>query len=362
MQYMLRGSAESKADREHERAAHEVYGVWSREHSQRYENMGTLPYWPWLFRDQRLKNSSKRISRAVLWLPETNFLKTQKALYAKAIGSKAVAASIIDGFNSTPINSTEGAASIADYTIDFLRGGLANSQGEPLRAMGIATGHLQSLTDIGEFTGGLHIAIAEREGKQFADRFSVTINKNAVRESYKMVRLGRLAIPLPITTLAALGFGLRFGAPPGESSERLGMPKEAATIINRAFAVDFKNDRDKQPIVLGQVPSNGGAIWVRGQEGGEVEEIVLRDASFTKSILGRLDGGIVAANRYEQDIRISELIEVEKPQGLSKTNFENRLSDQVMVTLASQTTELTGLPASFTPLSMGSDAELASST
>ena len=141
---------------------------WSKKHKDRYKHIGTLPK-SRLFKDQQIEVASRKTNRAAIFLPEAAYVKAFRLVYAKSVGSKALAATIVETFNNTLASAErhEG-PSITGQTIAFLEN---NYDKDPDSAMSMAviSAHLDRLTDIADFIGGLSLAVAEERGKEFRD-------------------------------------------------------------------------------------------------------------------------------------------------------------------------------------------------
>src|SRR5438552_4028600 len=59
---------------------------WSRVHEREVPGIKTLPYWPGIFKSQRIDRPVRRSSKILpFFLPETSFLKAQEKIYARMV-------------------------------------------------------------------------------------------------------------------------------------------------------------------------------------------------------------------------------------------------------------------------------------
>jgi hypothetical protein len=305
-----------------------AYSQWSADHQARYSHVGTLPYRPKLFPDQQLEKASRSINRAALWLPETAYLKGMEKIFASAVGSRALAETIIAGFEYTPATPL-GSASLVDHSLECLENG---------QSFGITTGHIDRLTDVAELTQGLSLAVSRRVGRKHIGSFKVLVNKNMTRETFFRV---------PAAWLGTLGLGIYWGSPLGESAEKNNLSEEAIAEINKRFSQAFMKDKKKGAVALGFVPSLSGMKKTE-----DPLEFEMRDAAYSASVIGHCEGGVIPANRYGDEVIFGSVIETKRgdDETLSKKDFNRQLADKVALELVEQTKELTGAPVTYRKL------------
>jgi hypothetical protein len=334
---------------------HQGFSSWTAEHSQRYPLMGVLPYWPNVFRDQRIDEPYKpvnkaaqflsrneatdsKLARPAIYLGKLAYLKALRETYAQSVGSKATANSIIYAFQATPAFGEDlNSPSIAEYAVECLADGRDNT-------IGLTSGHLDRLSDVGEFAGGLTLAITEEHGLKYIDRINMLVNKNMTRQTYKTRH-----IPVPVPWLITTGAGAYWGIPPGESAQKHGISEADAGVANTIISRRFATDKKKRDMVFAYVPTGSGAVKVTDATG-EVVRLRLKDASYTSPLTVRCYGGIIPVNRYGNNIVVGSVIKNYKPDGTKKKEYEKILTDNVMEELALQAHELTGLPVEYTKL------------
>lgn len=342
-----------------ERELHEGFDSWTAEHSRRYPRMGRLPYRPDLFPDQRLdrpfrpisgiarviahaERSKRRVvkpARPAVYLGRLAYFESIKIAHAKTLGSKALSETMILGFLSTPASDTEfEALSTAQYVAQKL-------DEEKDMTVGLTSGHLSTLADIGEFAGALNIAMAELYGFKYIDRVNTLINTNMTRQTY---RVGK--IPVPIPWLVKSGTGIFWGVPPGESAEKHGIGVRLLDEANRKFMQAFLERKKKKSMVFAYVPTGSGVVQVMNTETGELEKLVLKDPSYTVPLTVRCGGGIIPVNRSGEQIAIGSVIKNERPADVKKKDYEKILTDRVMQKLAAQAKDLIGVPVEYTRL------------
>lgn len=289
---------------------------------------------PVLLRDQKIDKPSRRISRAII-LPETGYIKAVEAAFAKVVGSKAVANTLITAFDETPAQPNAGSQSLTDYAIECLQEG---------KSFITVTGHIDRLTDVAEFNQALSLAVARREGKKYMPQFKVVINKNMAWESIHGV---------PAAWLASFGQGIYWGAPPGESARAHGITDETIDEVNGRMMVEYLADKQSKAVALALVPHQSG---LKKDNDGHGELWVMKDASPSEPLLVRSEGGIIPGNRYGDSIMLGSVIPVERPQNMRKKAYAEQLTTTVALKLAQQTHELTGLRVAYNDQMVGKAA------
>lgn len=308
--------------------------LWSENHAAKYNSINTLPFSPFVFRDQRIERTSRRATRAAIFLPELAYVKAFRYVYAKAVGSRALAETIVDGFNTTPASiNCDNSQSLTAKTIDFL-GGDSDESAKSGMAMAVASAHLDRLTDITDFTGGLSLAVAEETGKKYRDRFSVIVNKNVTRETYK-------GVPLP--WLISLALNVYFGMPPGKSANDCGIDKVVSDYINAMMSSTMLRDKKaKGRVVWGIVPAGSGMVPLYEESTGELSRLSMKDTSYTSPLLARCEAGVIPAGRYGDNIEIGSIVANERSEAVSKRQHEKLFTDSYVKKLAEQALALTG--------------------
>lgn len=310
------------------------YKSWSQDHAQRYEAVGTLPYLPSVFPDQKIDRPSRNISRAI-WLPESTYIKTIESAFAKFVGSKALAETMIEAFDTTPAEAGDN-RSLTDYAINCLEENIS---------FATATGHIDRLTDVAEFNQALSLAVARREGKKYMPQFKVVINKNMTRERFKKY--------IPAPWLATLGQGVYWGAPSGDSSKKHGITDEASQEINNRMMQQYIKDKRIHAVALALVPSQSALVKVSGTE---EDYWQMKDASSSAPLLVRSDGGIIPANRYQDSILVGSVMPVDRTKGISNISFKEQVTQNLATELALQAYELTGLRVQYNGQMIGERA------
>lgn len=300
------------------------YKSWSREHAERYEAVGTLPYLPSVFPDQRIDKPSRNISRAIC-LPESGYIRAIEATFAKFVGSKAVAQNMIEAFDTTPATAGDN-RSLTDYAIDCLEENISFTT---------ATAHIDRLTDVAELNQALSLAVARKEGKKYMPQFRVVINKNMTRERFKY---------LPAAWLAALGQGVYWGAPSGESSKKHGISEAASEEINNRMMQQYLRDKRRQAVALALVPSQSALVKISGPD---EDYWQMKDASRSAPLLVRSEGGIIPANRYQDSISLGSVMPVARDEGTSNKALKEQVTKNLATELALQAHELTGLRVQY---------------
>lgn len=335
---------------------HKGFASWTTDHSKRYPRIGSLPYWPDVFRDQRLEkpfkpvnglarllskheSSENKLARPAIYLGRLAYMKTLREAYVQTVGSKAVANSIIYAFQNIPASVEDlYSPTLSEYVVECF-------ENEGDHTIGLTSGHLDRLSDIGEFAGGLNIALAEEHGLKYIDRVNMLINMNMTRQTHRTMR-----IPIPLPWLITTGAGAYWGVPPGESAQTHGIEESDMGVANAVVSHQFIADKKERDMVFAYVPTGSGAVKVLNEETGEIERLLLKDASYTSALTVRCYGGIIPVNRYANEIAIGSVIKNDKPEDIKKKDYEKILTDQVMETHASQAHELTGLPVAYTRL------------
>jgi hypothetical protein len=314
---------------------------WSHDHEERFEHMGTLPAIPSIIRSQRIDNPKKGITRAAIYLPETAYLRLLRSGYEKAVGSRALANTIIGCFQATPAFANgEDIRSFTEYAIDFLDESNPRQEAGSM-ALGVASAHIDRLSDISDFTAGLSLSVAEEKGRRYVDRFGFIINKNTTRETYRGI---------PLSLFTSLGLIAYHGIPPGESATKHGIDQEVIKYVNRLLSGAMLRDKkEKGRMVWGIVPAGKGMTSVRNEVTNE-PELEMGDTSYTSSLWLRCEGGVIPANRYDNEIIIGSIIPTGRPEDIKKNDFDNILADRVARELAMQAFQLTGLAIKFSRL------------
>lgn len=335
---------------------HQGFDSWTADHSQRYPRMGSLPYWPAVFSDQRLEKPHKpvnalarllskhesaenKLARPAVYLGELAYMKALREAYVQTVGSKAVASSIIYAFQNVPAFGTElYSPTLSEYVVECL-------ENEGDHTIGLTSGHLDRLSDIGEFAGGLNIALAEEHGLKYTDRVKMLVNMNMTRQTHRIMH-----VPIPLPWLITAGVGVYWGVPPGESARTHGIEESDVAVANATVSHQFITDKKERDMVFAYVPTGTGAVKVLSEGTGEIAHLLLKDASYTSPLTVRCFGGIIPVNRYANEVAIGSVIRNDKPEDIKKKDYEKILTDQVMEEHASQAHELTGLPVAYTKL------------
>ncbi len=296
---------------------------WSKNHSENVPHMGKLPYWPEFFKDQRVDVPNRSIGR-LSKLPDKYYLKSFEYFYAKAVGSRALANSIIETFDTTPAFPEEGSLSLTEYAIDCLKNDIS---------FGVVSGHADRLSDIADFTGGISLAVARREGKKYLDNFRLLVNTNMTRETYRGI---------PIAWLISVAMGAYWGLPPGESIGEYDIPKDVMDYVNKILIDCYRSERKLGAVVLGSVPAGARMVKVFNKNTDALEQMDFKDC-YTGSFMTRCEGGVIPTNRVEDRIEIGPVIKVDKNK--------NVLTDRVMQVLAGQVVRLANVPVGYKALS-----------
>lgn len=309
------------------------YKSWSEEHAQRYEAVGTLPYLPFIFPDQKIDKPSRNISRAI-WLPESRYIKAIETAFVKFVGSKALAETMITAFDTTPADASD-SESLTDYAISCLEQNVSFTT---------AAGHIDRLSDVAEFNQALSLAVARREGKKYMPQFKVVINKNMTRERFKFI---------PAPWLATIGQGVYWGAPSGESSKKHGITETASQEINNRMMQRYLQDKRKYAVALALVPSQSAFVKVNSPD---EDYWQMKDASGSAPLLVRSDGGIIPANRYRDSVSLGPVMRIDRAEGKSNKSYKEQVVRNLATELALQAYELTGLRVQYNGQMIGERA------
>lgn len=342
---------------ETERKLHRGFTSWTNEHKIRFPKMGRLPYRPDLFPDQRIDRPYRPITyparlmakaersdrkttkllKPAIYLGELAYLSSLKKAHARTLGSKALSETMIMGFLETPAFGQEyDSPSIADYVFQSL---------EDNKTVGVTSAHLGALADIAEINGALSIGVAELYGFKYIDRFNTLINSNMTRQTYKVGK-----IPVPVSWLVRTGLGTYWGVPPGESAEKHGLDDESVQQANKQFLESFRKHKSEHGQVLAYVNSGSGAVHYNNSQTGELEKVGLKDPSYTSTLTRWCEGGIIAVNKFNEQVIFGSVIPNVRPEGVSKKEYSKILTDQVMHEHALQARELVRVPVQFVRL------------
>lgn len=294
---------------------------WSKKHAKEVPHVGALPYLPSIFPDQMINRPTRPITDLSIYLPETTYLKGFKKFFDISVGSKDVADSIIDGFNTASAYGESGGPSITEWAISCLEAG---------ESFGISSAHLDTLADIGNLETGLSLAVAAQKGRKYINNFKLLINKNMSRETYKKI---------PMAWLISAGLVAYWGIPPGESLQENDIPDSVVKEVNGLIVDQYRRDRKLGSVALGFVPGGTRPLKVL-DAGGNLEALELPEC-YTGSFMTRCEGGIVVANMVGKNVQIGKVIETGRPK------TKNDLIDEVNFAHASQASRLTGLPVQF---------------
>lgn len=342
---IMRSEQTRSAPLELERGMHKGFGPWSQKHSERYSNIGVLPYRPWLYTDQKIKKASRKISRLAIYLPETAYLKSARKVYARAVGSAALAEQIIDGYHRRIALEGVSVMSIPQYAISCMEEESDDNQyGD--KTLGIACGHADRLSDVGDFTSGLSQAVSDIVGTKYVERFKAVVNKNMTRETMK-ITIGNITIEVPLAWLMAYGFEPYWGMPKGESPKLYGITEEMGDAVDSRMMRQFIADKKKSGVIVTYVPSAKGLEKVVNPVSGKLDKFIMGDASFTRPLTSSCDGGVVVANRYGDDFSISAVLPNIKPEEVSTKIHRQNFMDQVVEESALQIAELSGVPVEY---------------
>lgn len=331
---------------------------WSRVHAHDQKAIGTLGYWPNLFKGQQINRASTPFNTFAVLLPENIHLRVMHRLFELTVGSKEVSEDIIDGFNNTPAFSTNDEhelswevrypdfhaycetndlpGNLTDYAVFCLENKIS---------FGVSSAHLERLADVGEFTAGLSLAVAARKGRTYLENFKLMVNKNMTRETYKKI---------PISWLLSWGLTPYWGLPPGKGPEDNAISDEIMEQVNIEVVRQFVRDQTLGSVALGFVPAGSRPGEATDPETGKT--ILKLKQSFTDSFAYRCKGGVIIANRVGDKVEIGHVIE-------QSDQFERRVSrnefvDKINRAHALQAVKLTGQPAAHTAISPANKDEL----
>ena len=305
---------------------------WAQDHRQRYKHTGVLPRLPDLFKDQRINVAGREVWHKPRWLPESAYVKFHKKVYAKAVGSAALADQIILSFKETPAFTDNPNISLAEYTIQQL---------DNQQSVAVVSGHLDRLTDITDLTDGLNLAIAEEYGLKYADKFKVVVNKLMAMESL---------YGLPVPWYLAVGLAPRWGSPEA-GAKKWGISEAAQVLINRQLGWTLLRELRQTGQVVGMVPAGTAAtLWRDGQ--GRLEKISLPPASGLTGLFP-LYAGIIPANRWGEQFATGQVLPVSQPKDVPKKHYAQELTNEVSFNLAAQASELSGVVVEYERLKSG---------
>lgn len=307
-----------------EKEMHASLGPWAKNHKSRYKKMGTLPYTPTLFKDQMINIPGREIAA---WAVDP----LHRQAYIKAIGSAEVAGRILNDFSSIPAFEEEDSISLVDFTAQMLEEG---------GSVAVATGHLDSLSDISDFTDGLNLAISQRYGSRYSNRFKVVVNKLMTRETM---------LHAPIPYLISIGLAPRWGLPL-LGSTKWDVPAEAQEMVNGLLAKTLVAEQRQRGQVVGIVPAGSAVSQVKNPETGKLEKLVFPYSDATAALFARYDA-IIPANRWGNQIKIGSAIPVVKPKGRTSRQYGHEITDHLNYVLALQASELAKVPVEFQRLS-----------
>lgn len=307
-----------------EKELHAKLGPWSQNHKQRYKAIGTLPYLPAVFKDQMINLTGREIASWAI-------SPIHHQAYIKAVKSAEVANHIINDFELTPAFEEADSPSLVDYAAQLLEEG---------GSVAVATGHLDSLGDISDFTDGLNLAVSKKYGARYSDRFKVVVNKLMTRET--MLRV-------PIPHLLSIGLAPRWGLPV-VGAEKWGVPPEAQEMVNGLLAKTLVSEQRQRGQVVGIVPAGSAANQIKNPYTQELEKLIFPYSDAAAALFARYDG-IIPANRWGDEIKIGSVINVAKPKGISSRQYGHEVTDHLNYILALQASELAGVPVEFQRLS-----------
>jgi hypothetical protein len=200
----------------------------------------------------------------------------------------------------------------------------------------VATGHLDSLSDISDFTDGLNLAVSQRYGPRYSNRFKVVVNKLMTRETM---------LHLPTPHLISIGLAPRWGLPL-VGANKWGVPAEAQEMVNGLLAKTLVAEQRQRGQVVGIVPAGSAVSQIKHPETGELEKLVFPYSDATAALFARYDA-IIPANRWGDKIKIGSVIPVAKPKGMSSRQYGHEITDHLNYVLALQASELSGVPVEF---------------
>jgi hypothetical protein len=315
-----------------EKELHRQLKPWAKDHKRRYKDkgMGTLPYVPALFHDQMINVPGREAVQRPLGMSEKVFTRFHRLTYAKAVGSAALANEIVHKFQTVPA-FPESSQSLADFTIESL---------ENAESIAIATGHLDRLSDISDFTDGLNLAIIEKLGLKYADRFKVVVNKLMTRETLYHV---------PVPNLLSVGIAPRWGLPLA-GAEKWGVSTEAQDTVNGLLAKTLVAEQRQKGQVVGIVPAGSAAIQTCRPTTDELVKLTFPHSAATSALFARYDA-IIPANRWGTKIAIGSVILSDRPKGTGSKQHGHEITDHINYELALQASELAGgIPVEYARL------------
>jgi hypothetical protein len=317
-----------------EKELHRQLKPWAKDHKRRYKDkgMGTLPYAPSIFNDQMINNTGRDAMLRPPGMSEEAFIRLHKWTFAKAAGSAVLANEIIQMYKTIPAFPGESSQSLVDFTVDTLENG---------ESIAIATGHLDRLSDISDFTDGLNLALIDKCGLKYADRFKVVVNKLMTRETLFHV---------PVPKLLSVGLAPRWGLPLA-GAEKWGISSEAQSTVNGLLAGTLIAEKRQSGQVVGIVPAGSAAIPERNKSSKQLEKLTFPHSAATSALFARYDA-VIPANRWGTKIAIGSVILASKPKNMGSKQYGHEITDHINYALALQASELAdGVRVDFTRLS-----------
>lgn len=316
-----------------EKEMHSRLTPWAKDHKKRYRHMGLLPYLPDIFENQKITVPGDEAAVLRHFIPNKYYAKFANYTFVKSVGSAAVADQIVKGFLETPAFLDEEDYSLTDYVSDAMDNG---------ESVAVVSGHLDRLSDISDFTGGIMVASMNKSGTKYSGKFKVIVSKLMTRETMYMV---------PISSLMKVGLAPRWGLPE-LGATKWGVPAEATKLVNSLLAGTIISEQREKGQVVGIVPAGTAAIPHTDPESGEIIKLHLPHSSAIASLFPRYKA-IIPVSRWGEKVAFGQVIEAERPKKMHIREYSHELTDQINYALALQASELAGVPVEFEKLRVG---------
>lgn len=336
---------------------HRIFDPWSEAHRQQYQNMGVLPYDPETYPEQRIDIHTVPPRIDSTRIPVPVFIWAMRRKLLGTFQDKEKGRKFFESFWTSCASSDEKAPLALVVAEDYLRQG---------KSVAVVTDHADNLTDIARATASLNIALAEKFGSEHMSNFGILVNKNVTREKHQnrsvVRKIGDIAsvhMVLPNTQSAEKyrKIASRNGDEITEDDVRKISQKVTGGSAKSIFRrIKDGHDGKAHGIVEGIVPTGQGTIKLRNKHGAVQAHTIPPVTETAAGLLCRFDA-VIAVSLIADEFKISPLIALKDYTTKQKDPFNNLLvTEDIMDILATQTTEIAGVPVSYqrqTPANLG---------
>lgn len=295
-----------------ERELHESLAPWAAEHSQRYQDIATLPYDPRRFKSQQIRHG---VTRTRFESADARISGLERLL-SESFGSAL-------GVN--PARVREALAPVAGSLRSRLRSG---------QSVVLVTAHADALHDVGVFCGGLAITLRDAS---LIRRNGAILNKVMTRETFRGA---------PIEKLFALFGNVYWVIPETPSADRWGIPHAARSYVNTAAMRAVVKDM-RRGIVLTIAPS--GSVIHRSADSGEDSLEIPPVGASTASLVARFDAYLPAV-MWGGDVLVGPVSPTKSTPLTDRSRrkrLEESLMNSIMEDLAAMATDAAGTPVRY---------------